>query len=152
MILRGLYDWPSARWRRPTDDLVTMRRQMENLFDGFFKRPSQLATSGVYPLINLTGDKDNYYLRAEIPGLKSDELEIQVTSNTITLSGERKIPTENENAKYHRREREAGTFSRGISLPGDVNPDKVEASLKDGMLTVVIPKAEAAKPKQITVK
>jgi HSP20 family protein len=125
---------------------------MENLFDGFLRRPSQLTSSGVYPLINLTGDKDNYYLRAEIPGLKSDELDIQVTSNTITLSGERKIPAEDKNAQYHRREREAGTFSRGISLPGDVDPDKVEASLKDGMLTVIIPKAEAAKPKQITVK
>jgi len=152
MILRGLYDWPSSRWRRPTGDLATMKRQMENLFDDFFKGSSRLATSGVYPLINLTGDKNNYYLRAEIPGLKSDELDIQVTANTITLAGERKIPTEDEKAKYHRREREAGKFSRGISLPGDVNPDKVEASLKDGMLTVTIPKAEAAKPKQITVK
>jgi len=132
--------------------MATMRRQMENLFDRFARRPSRLATSGVYPQINLTGDKDNYYLRAEIPGLKSDELDIQVTSNTITLAGERKIPIEDENARYHRREREAGTFSRGISLPGDVNPDKVEASLKDGMLTVIIPKAEATKPKQITVK
>jgi HSP20 family protein len=108
--------------------------------------------SGVYPLINLTADKDNYYLRAEIPGLQSDELDIQVAGNSITLAGERKIPTQDENAKYHRREREAGRFSRGISLPGDVNPDKVEASLKDGVLTVIIPKAEAAKPKQISVK
>ena len=152
MILRGLYDWPSAGWRKSTDDMAAVRRQMENLLDSFVRRPSRLATSGVYPLINLTGDKDNYYLRAEIPGLKSDELDIQVTSNTITLSGERKIPVEDENAKYHRREREAGTFSRGISLPGDANPDKVEAALKDGILTVTIPKAEATKPKQITVK
>lgn len=152
MILRGLYDWPSGRWRRPTDDMETMKRQMGNLFDDFFRRPSRLATSGVYPLVNLTGDKDNYYLRAEIPGLKSDELDIQVTSNAITLSGERKFLTEDGSATYHRREREAGTFSRGISLPGDVNPDKVDASLKDGMLTVIIPKAEASKPKQITVK
>lgn len=152
MILRGFYDWPSTRWRRPTDDLSTIRRQMENLFDDFLRRPTRPATSGVYPLINLTGNKDSYYLRAEIPGLKSDELDIQVTGNTITLSGERKITAEDENAKYHRKEREAGRFSRGLSLPGDVNSDKVEAALKDGILTVKIPKAEAAKPKQITVK
>jgi HSP20 family protein len=107
--------------------------------------------AGVYPLINLTEDKDNYYVRAEMPGLKADELSISVTANNLSISGERKIASEGENVRYHRREREAGTFSRILGLPGEVDADKVEANHVNGILTVVIPKAETAKPKQITV-
>jgi HSP20 family protein len=84
--------------------------------------------------------------------VKGDELDIQVTANNIAISGERKIDTEKEGARYHRREREAGKFSRMIGLPGDINSDKVDAKLENGILTIVVSKAEAAKPKQITVK
>jgi HSP20 family protein len=75
-----------------------------------------------------------------------------VTANNLAISGERKIGAEEEGARYHRREREAGTFSRMIGLPGDIDPDKVDAKLENGILTVEVSKAEAAKPKQITVK
>jgi HSP20 family protein len=102
--------------------------------------------------MNVTEDKDSFYVRAELPGLKPDELDISVTGDTLSLSGERKIPAEDENAQYHRREREAGKFSRIVSLPSQVNTGKVEASCKDGILTITLPKAEAAKPKQITIK
>jgi HSP20 family protein len=84
--------------------------------------------------------------------VKGDELDIQVTANNLAISGERKIAAEEEGARYHRREREAGTFSRMIGLPGEVDTDKVDAKLENGILTVVISKAEIAKPKQITVK
>jgi HSP20 family protein len=95
---------------------------------------------------------NNYYVRAELPGMKSDELDIQVTGNGISISGERKIPMEGNNVKYHRREREAGTFSRSINLPGEIDVNKVEASMENGVLKINIPKSEAAKPRQITVK
>ena len=84
--------------------------------------------------------------------MKSDELDIQVTGNGISISGERKIPMEGNNVKYHRREREAGTFSRSINLPGEIDVNKVEASMENGVLKINIPKSEAAKPRQITVK
>ena len=103
-------------------------------------------------MTNLSEDKDSYYVRAELPGVKADELDIQVTANNIAISGERKIAAQEEGARYHRREREAGTFSRMIGLPGDVNTEKVEAKLVDGILTVIVPKAEAAKPKQISIR
>ena len=106
----------------------------------------------MFPLINLTENKDNYYIRAELPGVKGEELDIQVTANNLAISGERKIAAEEEGAKYHRREREAGSFSRMIGLPGDINSEKVDARMEDGILTIVVAKAEAAKPKQITVK
>jgi HSP20 family protein len=114
--------------------------------------PHHRVSAGVFPLINLTEDKDNYYVRAELPGVTADELDIQATANNVAISGERKIAAEQEGTRYHRREREAGTFSRMIGLPGEINTDKVDANLENGILTVVVPKAEIAKPKQITVK
>ena len=93
---------------------------------------------------------EGIYIRAELPGVSGDELDIQITANNLAISGERKIAAE-EGVKYHRKEREAGTFSRMIGLPGEVNTDKVDANLENGILTVVVPKAEIAKPKQITV-
>ena len=90
-------------------------------------------------------------MRAELPGMSGDELDIQVTANNISISGERKIEAEEEGAKYHRRERDAGRFSRSIGLPGEIDSDKVEAKLDNGILNVVISKAEVAKPKQISV-
>jgi HSP20 family protein len=128
-----------------------MRQQLDQLFEDA-SGPYQRVGAGVFPLINLTEDKNNYYVRAELPGVKGEELDIQVIGNNLAITGERKIAAEEEGAKYHRREREAGSFSRMIGLPGDINSDKVDAKMENGILTVVVAKAEAAKPRQITVK
>ena len=151
MIYRRFFNVPTWRFRSPLEELYRMRQQMEQLLESA-ATPQQREAAGVLPLINLTEGKDNYYVRAELPGVKGDELDIQVTANNLSISGERKIAAEEEDARYHRREREAGTFSRMIGLPGEVDTDKVDAKLENGILTVVIPKAEIAKPKQITVK
>jgi HSP20 family protein len=105
----------------------------------------------VFPALNLTEDKDKYHVRAELPGIKADALDIQVVGRNLTISGERTIPSEGENIRYHRKEREAGKFSRAIGLPGDIDADNVEAKMVNGVLTISIAKSEAAKPKQITV-
>jgi HSP20 family protein len=125
-----------------------MRQQLDQMFDD---TPQQRGSAGVFPLTNLTEDRDKYYVRAELPGVKGDELEIQITGKNLAISGERKIAVAEEGARYHRREREAGTFSRMIALPGEVDTDKVEANLENGVLTIVVSKAEIAKPKQISV-
>jgi len=148
MIYRRLFNFPTYRIKSPWEELHQMRRQLDQMFDD---TPQQRVSAGVFPLINLTEDKDKYYVRAELPGVKGDELDIQVTGNNLAISGERKIAAEEEGAKYHRREREAGTFSRMIGLPGEVDTDKVEASLENGVLTIEVSKAEIAKPKQISV-
>ena len=150
MIYRRLFDFPTWRIRSPFGELERMRRQMDRLYDDAMT-PHRLPQAGVFPLVNLTENKDKYFVRAELPGVKADELDLQVTGNNLAISGERKIAAEDESAKYHRREREAGTFSRMIGLPGEVDSDKVEAKLENGILTVVVPKAEIAKPKQISV-
>ena len=152
MLFRRITDWPTGTTGSLFEDLERMKRQMDwltgGLSGGLFREPA----AGVFPLMNVTEDKDNYYVRAELPGLKADELDISVTGDTLSISGERKLPAEDEKAQYHRREREAGRFSRIVSLPSQVDTDKVEARSIDGVLTVVLPKAEVAKPKQITVK
>jgi HSP20 family protein len=151
MFYPRLFNFPAWRLRSSFDEWAQMRRQLDRLFEDSMA-PYQRAQAGVFPLINLTEDKNNYYVRAELPGVKAGELDIQATGNNLAISGERKIAAEDQNARYHRREREAGMFSRMIGLPGEINPDKVEAKLENGILTVVVSKAEAAKPKQITVK
>ena len=148
MIYRRFFNVPTYRIRGPWEELHRMRQKLDRMFDD----PAQHREgAGVFPLINLSEDKDNYYVRAELPGVKGEELDIQVTGKNLAISGERKIAAEAENAKYHRREREAGTFSRMIGLPGDINSDKVEAKLENGILNVTVSKAEIAKPKQISV-
>jgi HSP20 family protein len=150
MIYRRLFNVPAWRVRSPFDELASLRQRMDRLFEDS-AGAQRGAQAGVFPLANLSEDKDNYYVRAELPGIKADELDIQVTANNLAITGERKITPENEDARYHRRERDAGTFSRMIGLPGEVDTDKVEAKLENGILTVVVPKAEVAKPKQIAV-
>jgi HSP20 family protein len=151
MFYPRLFNFPTWRFKSPFDEWAQMRRQMDRLFEDAMT-PYQRPQAGVFPLINLTEDRNNYYVRAELPGVQAGELDIQATANNLAISGERKIASENQHARYHRREREAGKFSRMIGLPGEINPDKVEARLENGILTVVVAKAEVAKPKQITVK
>ncbi len=136
----------------PFEELSRMRRDMERLTDGITRGFTRGAGAGVFPLMNLTEDSDAYYLRAELPGIKPGEIELSVTGDSVSISGERKIAEEASDAKYHRRERESGKFSRVLNLPGPVDVEKVEASNVDGVLTIKLPKSEAAKPRQITIK
>ena len=152
MIYRSMFGLPTWRVQSPFDEFDRIRRQMDRLSEAFSGRRPGQVTAGVFPLVNLTEDQKNYYVRAELPGLKADELDIQVTANSLSLSGERKIAEEGNGVKYHRREREGGRFSRMLTLPGDIDAEKVEADLANGVLTVKIAKAEAAKPKQISVR
>jgi len=152
MIIRRFSDWPTWDWRGPFDELERMRRDLDRLAGDFTGSAFRLPTAGVFPLVNVTEDQNNYYVRAELPGVKTDHLDISVTGETLTLSGERNLPEESEKASYHRREREAGSFSRVISLPARLDVDKAKAHAEDGVLTVVLLKAESAKPRQISVK
>jgi HSP20 family protein len=152
MILRRLAGWPTWEWTSPFGEIERMRRDMDRLREGLTRGVWGEPGAGVFPLMNVAEDKDNYYIRAELPGMKAEELDISITADTLSISGERKIPAEDEKAQYHRREREAGRFSRIVTLPAQVNAAKAEARCADGVLTVVLPKAEEVKPRQITVK
>lgn len=151
MIYRRFYNYPGTRVSNVFEELDRMRRQLDRVFDTDGGTPRGLLGSGVFPQINLTEDAERFYLRAELPGVKSDELQMQATGKNLSISGERKIESENEGVRYHRREREAGKFSRIIAMPIDIEPDRIEAKMEDGILTIRVPKAEAVKPRQITI-
>ena len=150
MMVRRYINTPGWNLYSGLDELEMLRREMDKVNNRLMERSSG-RRAGVFPLINVTEDKENYYLRAELPGINTNELDIEATGTTVSLSGERKIPAENENAKYHRREREAGKFSRMISLSTEIDTDAVEAELVNGILKVKLPKSEKAKPRKISV-
>jgi len=152
MIYRTLFGAPGSHINQPSKDIDGMRRQMERLFDAFNERTPDRVSAGVYPAVNITEDSNAYHISAELPGVSAADLDLNVTANQLTLAGERRIAEEAADVRYHRREREAGRFSRAIALPGDINSDEVKAKLADGVLTVTVPKADKAKPRQITVQ
>lgn len=106
-----------------------------------------------WPRINLREDADHLYVEALLPGIDPDKIEMNVLGNTLTLSGERSaVDAEKNGRTWHRRERSAGRFLRTIELPVEIDPDRVKAEYKNGLLLVTLPKVEEAKPKRISIK
>jgi HSP20 family protein len=122
--------------------------QRAPLPDFFFGSPA----SGVFPAVNVFRDTGgDVVIRTELPGLRPEDIAINCEQHTLTISGERKAE-QTEGGGYHRRERSSGKFSRSIRLPGDLEPSRAEATFTHGVLTLRIPRAEAAKPRQITIQ
>ena len=136
----------------PLQEMERLQRRMGRLFEETYAPGRAQWRAGVYPLVNISEDHDYLYVRAELPGVNAQELEITVHEGNLILRGERKIPSEEKNINYHRRERESGYFRRVLSLPSPVNPEKVEASYKDGVLTVKLAKPEEIKPRVVKVQ
>jgi HSP20 family protein len=136
----------------PFQELDRLQRQMDSLFQNVASRERYPHRVGVYPLVNISEDQDHIYVRGELPGVNPEDLDITIKEQHLVIRGERKIPMEEKNANYHRRERESGFFRRVLRLPAQVDPNKVEASCKDGVLTITLAKPEEVKPRQITVK
>lgn len=133
----------------PIREMERLRREMDRLFSDAMGRAP--AGSGVFPALNISEDAEKIYVQTELPGVRPEDIDISVVGNTLTLRGERK-PDSVDNVSYHRRERRAGRFQKAITLPSDINADAVEARCSDGVLQLVLPKAEHAKPKKIDVK
>ncbi|MEY4511906.1 MAG: hypothetical protein RLZZ450_4028 [Pseudomonadota bacterium] len=145
--------WPGRpTFDRALSDFDRLRGDMLRLLDGAANDTAAVAGVGVFPPVNVGQDDDNYYIRAEMPGVKSDDISISAVRNRVSIAGRREIPRENERVSYHRRERAEGAFSRTLTLPSDVETNAVEARYADGILTLTLPKAEEAKPRQITVR
>lgn len=143
----SLPNWPA--FGRLTD----LRDEIDRLFDttfGDFARTSSVF-SGWTPAVDLIETKDNVVVRAELPGMKRDDIEVTLHEGALNIAGERKAEKNVEEGGLHRSERFFGRFQRAITLPAPVAADKVKADYKDGILTVTLPKTEEAKPKQIAV-
>jgi HSP20 family protein len=129
-----------------------MRREVLRLFDTAAGDSSARAGTGVFPPMNVTQDDDAFYLRAEVPGMKPADISISALRNRVSISGQRRIPPEHERVSYHRKERAEGSFNRTVTLPTEIDAEGVEARYTEGILTLRLPKAEQAKPRQITVR
>lgn len=137
-------------------EMDTLRKEMDELFRGLGSGTVETAfLPGVgthrYPRINLGEDQENYILEALLPGVDEKDLELSITGNTLTLSGERGEEKATDGQTWHRRERGFGKFLRTIELPSDIDGKKVSAEYKNGVLTVVLAKAESAKPQKISI-
>lgn len=151
MIYKSTFGFPTWNFKRAFEEFDRMRRQMDRFAGGLQSNATDYQKPGVFPALNLSEDAHNYFIRAELPGIDADELDIQAVGKNLTISGERKIVPEAEGTRYHRREREAGKFSRVISLPGDIEATRIEAKLSNGILAIMIPKAEETKPRKISI-
>lgn len=145
------------RWRDPFErtalsELNRLQEEMNMLFDRFFGRRAVLSGAGVFPAVNVAEDNDNVYITAEMPGIDPKDIDLTVEEDSVVIKGERKLEEEGEGISYHRREREGGSFNRTITLPTKIVAEKASAQVRNGVLTLTLPKAEEAKPKKIEIK
>jgi HSP20 family protein len=150
MIVRQLNPW-SPGWNAPGNALAQMRQDMEALMERLTGVTANGSVAGVFPAMNVSEDLDHYYVRALMPGVDASKLNVSVVHQTIAVSGTRQSPEE-EGASYHRKERAEGPFSRSVTLPASFDGARVEAKYVDGILTLTLPKPEAAKPRRVTVQ
>jgi len=147
----------------PYREFDTLRREIDRLFESFdggtfgewpFSRVSFLPgrAARAYPLLNVSDDENSVYIEALAPGIDPDSLKITLTRDQLTIAGEKPpLPGDVKMESFHRNERSAGRFARTVTLPAEVADDKIKADYRDGLLLITLPKAEEAKPKQITV-
>ena len=140
------------RWQ-PNSNLFDLRRDMNRLFEGFWgDDENPLPMTQWAPATDLVEKEDEFVLTAELPGMTQKDISVTITNNVVTIKGEKKQESENKEGSVHRTERTYGGFSRSFTLPAGARTEKVDASYRDGVLSLRIPKAEEAKPKQIEVK
>jgi len=132
-------------------EVERLRREVNRLFEEADRGP-RLAVAGGYPAMNVWANADGVVVTAELPGIKLDDLDIAVQGNTLTLQGVREPEQLEEGDRYHRRERPSGRFQRVFQLPYEIEVDKVEATYEAGVLRLLLPRAEADKPRKIEVR
>lgn len=141
--------------RRNRNELSTLRNQMDDLFSSFFRgldMPFSWLGERAWPAIDVA-EKDNAILvRAEVPGCKPEDIDVSVCGNTLTLSGEKKESHEANGEGYYHMESTWGSFRREVSLPAEVDSNKIQAVVKDGVLSVTLPKAEKSKAVKVKVQ
>lgn len=140
------------RYRIPSvwQEMNQMQQEMSKWLNLY--SPQRMESTRAYPAINIWADEESAIIAAEIPGVPKENLEINVTGDTLSVGGERLLDEIPEGARYHRQERITGKFDRSIQLPYTVDVNKVQATYKNGILKVILPRIEAEKPKKITVK
>ena len=142
-----------TRWE-PFEGLTTLRRELDRLFEDFSQGSSSLRfwERAAEPAVEVSDTAEAVVVKAQIPGVKKDDLQLTITENTLTVKGEMKEEEKKDDKNYHRREFRYGAFVRTIALPAPVQAEKATAQLKDGVLEVTLPKSAEAKVKQISIQ
>lgn len=148
-----------AEWD-PFRELEALRREIDRAFESVGLGPSRTSrlaflpgrAARQYPLVNLHDDGQSFYVEALAPGVTPDRFEVTVVGNTLTIAGEKAGPPDVAPERLHRSERAAGRFMRTVELPAEVDPSKVSAQYRHGLLLLTLPRAEAAKPRRVTVQ
>jgi len=139
---------------RPLGGLMNLQQDLDTMFQEFFQHEPGLASareSGWVPAVDVVEDKDGYRLVAELPGVNKEDVKISLTEGLLTIRGEKKTETKRDTDNWHRVERSYGSFERSFRLGGQVDASKVKARYDNGVLTVLVPKAEEAKPREISI-
>jgi HSP20 family protein len=141
------------RWE-PAREMMTLRDAMDRLFDDAFTRPLRLNDGGNWsmPAVDMYQTDNEIVVKASIPGVKTDDVQINVTGEVLTIKGEVKEKEETQEKAYHLREQRWGMFERTLALPTDVIADKAKAEFENGILIITLPKAEEVRPKTISIK
>lgn len=142
------------RWS-PVRDLMGLQDDMGMMFDEFFgdgKKMRELGLTRWHPRVDITEEDNRYELTADLPGMRREDIKVEVRDNVLTLRGEKKMEEEKKDKNYRLSERYYGEFTRTFTLPENVDRNAIDAEFKDGVLHLSIPKTEKAKPKQIEVK
>lgn len=134
---------------REFEDIYDRMGQLMNL--AFGSAPIQLADAAWTPLADLAETDDSYIVKVDLPGVRKDQVDVQVQDQQLSVTGEIPEPQDGEGRRHHRRSRRTGRFELHTYLPGDVNTDAVRAELADGVLTVTVPKAESSKPRKVEI-
>lgn len=153
----SLIRWnPTREFSSLPSDVVNMRKEINRMFDGFFgggvQDDGSLFPSLWTPEVDIVEHENEFSVKVELPGVSKDDVKITMQENILTIRGEKKEEMESKDSTHYRSERSYGSFQRSFTLPTIVKNDKIEASYKDGVLSIVLPKAEEVKPKQIEVK
>ncbi len=136
-------------------EFLTMQREIDRMFDRFrggVADDGSVSTSLVAPAVDIIERQNDYTIKAELPGVKKEDVKITVQNGVLTIRGEKKQEEEKKGENYHRVERSYGSFQRSFTLPNSVSSEKIEASYDNGVLSVTLPKVEEAKPKEIEVR
>lgn len=140
-----------TRWD-PFQEMMNLRRTVDRLFDNA-SPDHDWAQSNTWGLaVDVVENKDDFIVKASVPGIKPEELDISYSDDILTIKGEIKSDAETKDNQYHLRERCYGSFTRSISLPVKIKGDAIEASYQDGVVTLRLPKADEVKPKRIAIK
>lgn len=140
------------RMERLPRPLVRFEREMENLMERLFRPEEGRWLVEFVPAVNVAETETGYEVSLELPGMKREEFHVELKNGDLWVSGEKKEETEEKGKSFHRVERTCGDFCRVIPLPGEVVADKISAEYKEGVLRIVVPKTEKAKPRHVEVK